>query len=273
MQYNREEFYIRMGGNLRILVTNDDGIFAPGLNQLVKHLSSFAEVLVAAPDRERSATGHAITMHEPLRAVERDVPGATKSYAVSGTPADCVKLAIESLFPGEVDLVVSGINRGANLGTDVLYSGTVSGALEAVMLDVPAVAFSLCHYGQACYEQPAKLASYLVSTVWNQPWPADTLLNINIPGPECDYPKGVKVTVLGRRRYQNAVQRREDPWGGTYYWLAGDIDDSDNAEPTDVWAVQQGYVSITPIHFDLTDYKLLKTIETWQLSLPGKEPK
>lgn len=261
-----------MGGNLRILVTNDDGIFAPGLNQLVQNLSSFADVLVAAPDRERSATGHAITVHQPLRAVEREVVGATKSYAVSGTPADCVKLAIESLFPGEVDLVVSGINRGANLGTDVLYSGTVSAALEGVMLDVPAIAVSLAQFRQPCFELPGKLAAHLVNALWKQPWPADTLININFPGPEYDYPKGVKVTVLGRRRYQNAVQRREDPWGGTYYWLAGETDDRENVEPTDVWAVQQGYVSITPIHFDLTDYKLLKTIENWRLGLPGKDP-
>lgn len=254
---------------LRVLMTNDDGIDAPGLRSLTERLATVAEVLVAAPDRERSATGHAITMHQPLRARECMVPGAQAAYAISGTPADCVKLAVDSLFPQQFDLVVSGINRGANLGTDVLYSGTVSAALEAVMLGLPAAAFSLAEFLHPEFTACADLASGLVVDIWRRGWPADTLLNINFPN-LCQ-PRGVKVTTLGRQRYVNAVRQRQDPWGGTYYWLAGELVAGENLEPTDVWAVTNGYVSLTPVHFDLTDYRLIKTIEQWQLRLPQEE--
>lgn len=251
---------------LRVLLTNDDGIDAEGLRVLATELAKVCVVLVAAPDRERSATGHAITMHQPLRARPLIMPGADRAYAVSGTPADCVKLAVDSLYPGEFDLVVSGINRGANLGTDVLYSGTVSAALEGVILGLPAVAFSLAEFVQPDFRSSAKIAASLVSDISRKGWLADTLLNINFPN--LSQPKGLKVTTLGRQRYVNAVQQRQDPWGGTYYWLCGERSSCENLEPTDVWAVEQGFVSLTPVHFDLTDYRLLKTIEQWKLDLP-----
>ena len=256
-----------LNNELRILLTNDDGIDAPGLRILAVELSKVAVVMVAAPDRERSATGHAITMYQPLRARPTEVPGVGSAYAVSGTPADCVKLAVDSLFSGQFDLVVSGINRGANLGTDVLYSGTVSAALEGVILGLPAVAFSLAEFANPNFEACAKLAAGLVIDIWHRGWPFDTLLNINFPS--ITQPKGLRVTTLGQQRYVNAVQERQDPWGGKYYWLAGELVASENREPTDVWAVTEGYVSLTPVHFDLTDYRLLKTIEQWQLQLPS----
>ncbi len=256
-----------MQKQLRILLTNDDGIEASGLRTLAGELGRDHIVLVAAPDRERSATGHAITMHQPLRARPMTVPGATQAYAVSGTPADCVKLAVDSLYPGQFDLVLSGINRGANLGTDVLYSGTVSAALEGVILGLPAVAFSLAEFADPDFCSCARIAACLVRDIGQKGWPADTLLNVNFPNIE--RPKGLKVTTLGQQRYVNAVQQRQDPWGGTYYWLAGELSSYENLEPTDVWAVEHGYVSLTPVHFDLTDYRLLKTIEEWQLELPA----
>lgn len=256
-----------MQKQLRILLTNDDGIEAPGLRMLAAELGQENIVLVAAPDRERSATGHAITMHQPLRARPMEVPGAKQAYAISGTPADCVKLAVDSLYPGQFDLVVSGINRGANLGTDVLYSGTVSAALEGVILGLPAVAFSLAEYVAPEFCACSRIASNLVLEICRKGWPTDTLLNINFPN--LAEPKGLKVTTLGQQRYVNAVQQRQDPWGGTYYWLAGELSSYENLEPTDVWAVDHGYVSLTPVHFDLTDYRLLKTIEDWKLELPA----
>lgn len=254
--------------NLRILVTNDDGIMAPGLRCLVAELSQIASVLVAAPDQERSATGHAITMFQPLRAKATDVPFAEAAYAISGTPADCVKLAVDTLFPEQIDLIVSGINRGANLGTDVLYSGTVSAALEGVMLGLPAIAFSLAEVENPVFEPVARLAKDLVQTMWQKTWPADTLLNINVPRTEAEL-RGIRVTTLGHLRYNNPIMTRQDPRGGTYYWLAGQAPEDNNVEPSDVWAVNNGYVSLTPIHFDLTDYRLLDTIAAWDLQLPN----
>lgn len=253
---------------LRILVTNDDGIQAPGLQSLVRELSQIATVLVAAPDQERSATGHAITMYQPLRAKAAEVPGAETAYAISGTPADCVKLAVDTLYPEQIDLVVSGINRGANLATDVLYSGTVSAALEAVMLGLPAIALSLAEHVNPIFEPVASIARDLIPVMWKKTWPADTLLNINVPSLQPAELRGLRVTTLGHLRYHNPILKRQDPWGGIYYWLAGQAPEDNNQEPTDVWAIKNGYVSLTPIQFDLTDYRLLDTIADWNLQLP-----
>ncbi len=253
---------------LRILVTNDDGVLAPGLHCLVCELAKVGKVFVAAPDQERSATGHAITMFQPLRAKPAVVPGAEAAYAISGTPADCVKLAIDGLFRREIDLIVSGINRGANLGTDVLYSGTVSAALEGVMLGLPAIALSLAEFINPDFELVAKLSRHLIQALRERSWPADTLLNVNFPPLKLTEVRGIKVTTLGRLHYDNPILERKDPWGGTYYWLAGQIPEDNNGEHTDVWAVKNGYVSVTPIHFDLTNYRLLDTIKAWDLQLP-----
>lgn len=237
---------------MRILISNDDGINAPGITQLRKVLAEQNEIYVVAPDRERSATGHKITMHRPLRVQEQIYPETNAmGWAVDGTPSDCVKLGLEALLPTLPDLVVSGINRGPNLGTDVLYSGTVSAALEGLINDVPAIAISLASYEFNDFTHAEVFIKTLLHQC-GQDLPKATLLNINIPpGNPC----GVKVTRLGNRRYKNVFYRRTDPRGGTYFWMAGEPFDVDGSDPdTDVWAVNEGFISITPLHHDLTDH-------------------
>ncbi|BAF59578.1 MAG: 5'/3'-nucleotidase SurE [Pelotomaculum sp.] len=244
---------------MRILISNDDGIQAEGINALRACLQEQNEIYIVAPDRERSATGHKITMHRPLRVKEWHYPEAkTVGWAVDGTPADCVKLGLEALLPAPPDLVISGINLGPNLGTDVLYSGTVSAAIEGIINGIPAIAVSLASYDYRDFSFSGKLIKELVSAFGNR-LPDKTLLNINVPpGKPC----GIKVTRLGNRRYINIFDKRTDPRGRVYYWMAGEPFDLDEDDPdTDVWAVKEGYVSITPVHFDLTDYKIMERLK------------
>lgn len=248
---------------MHILVTNDDGITAPGIRALAKALQPLGRVTVVAPDRERSATGHAITVHQPLR-VRRyaDFP-ADEAYSVDGTPADCVKIAVEALTLDSFDLVVSGINRGPNLGTDVLYSGTVSAAIEGAILGLPAIAVSLADHRDSGFEEAAEFAAKLARTWRFTELPPDTLLNVNWPQSTA---KDVRVTTLGRRRYSNTFERRQDPWGRDYFWMGGEVI-IDETPDTDVWAISNGYASVTPIHFDLTNYKLIQQVREWNITL------
>lgn len=258
---------------MRILVTNDDGIYAEGIKHLREALGELGEVIVVAPDRERSATGHSITMDRPLRAKEVVFKDGFKSYAVDGTPADCVKLAFDALLQPRPDIVVSGINHGPNMGTDVLYSGTVSAAIEGMIYGVPAIAVSTASYENPNYRGAALMAQRLVREVMDhQGLPPATLLNVNVPDVDLTELKGVAITRLGSRRYENIFDKRTDPRGRTYYWLAGEIVEDDSEPDTDVAAIRRNEVSVTPIHFDLTDYKLLEQIRGWQLNLckPGK---
>ncbi len=250
---------------MRVLLTNDDGIFAEGLQVMARQFEKIATTYVMAPDHEQSATGHAITMHRPLRA-ERvkflhspDLP----AWAVNGTPADCVKLAVEAVLPEKVDLVVSGINRGANLGTDVLYSGTVSAAIEGAILGLPAIAISLTEDKEPRFEYAAEFVCRLATALVGKGMPAGTLLNVNVPGGTREQIKGVAVTRLGVRQYRNAFARRTDPRGRTYYWLAGELVDADEDDDTDAAAIKNCKVSVTPIHFDLTSHDTLETLKTW----------
>jgi 5'-nucleotidase len=248
---------------MHILVSNDDGITAPGIRALTRALTEVAKVTVVAPDRERSATGHAITVHHPLRVRPvKDFYGAD-AFSVDGTPADCVKIALEALPIERPDLVIAGVNRGANLGTDVLYSGTVSAAIEGAILGFPAIAVSLADYREDGYEAAANFAAYLASTWHRQNLPPDTLLNVNWPK---GTPKDIKITSLGKRRYMNTFEKRHDPWGREYFWMSGEVV-ADPDEKSDVWAVKNGYVSLTPIHFDLTNYPLLSHVRDWNLKL------
>jgi len=249
---------------MHILVTNDDGIYAPGIRALASALRTIGTVSVVAPDRERSATGHAITVHRPLRARHLTLDFADLAYAVDGTPADCVKLALEAQLITKPDIVVSGINRGANLGTDVLYSGTVSAAIEAAMLGLPAIAISLADVRNTDYEPAAEFASYLARTWQSRNLPPDTLLNVNWPK---NTPSQVVVTNLGRRRYSNSFDKRQDPLGRDYFWMCINVVE-DLTPHTDVWAIAQGHVSVSPIHFDLTNYQLVAEVGNWQLTLP-----
>jgi 5'-nucleotidase len=252
-----------------ILLTNDDGINAPGIGAIRAELERIGghEIWAVAPDRERSASGHAITMYRPLFPLKAEIEGATSQcYSVTGTPADSAKLAIEALLPRRPDLVISGINRGANLGTDVFYSGTVAAALEGPILGIPAIASSLDSWTQKDYSTAARFTAQLALKVLAEGLPEGTLLNVNIPDRPREQLLGVRTTRLGRRLYRDQWDRRTDPRGKTYYWLAGELMDLDNGPDTDVTAVADGYISVTPIHLDLTRYDQMKRLESWELT-------
>lgn len=250
---------------MKILLTNDDGIFAPGLKALGDIFTNSAEVYVIAPEGERSAIGHGITVHSPLRVevINDWLPGFNRAWSVSGTPADCVKLAVEELLQELPDLLISGINRGANLGTDVLYSGTVSAAIEGMIYEIPSIAVSMVDTKTMDYHTSAKLVQNLVNHLHTRRFPQHTLLNMNIPDIQPNELQGIRVTKLGHRRYCNMFDRRVDPRGRTYYWMAGECEDLNAGPETDILAVSQKFISITPIHFDLTNYGFMGQVSQW----------
>lgn len=223
------------------------------------------EVVVFAPDRERSAIGHAITMHHPLRVEEvHSFPVSGVSvYVVDGTPSDCVKLGAEAILPEPPDLVVSGVNLGPNLGTDVIYSGTVSGALEGVICGIPAIAVSLATYSEPEFTVAARMGAQAASLVLEHGLPPETLLNINVPGLPLAEIVGVKVTHLGTRRYRNAFDRRTDPRGKVYYWMAGEVEDLDEDPEADTAAIRNNLISITPLRYSLTHSGFLLELAGW----------
>lgn len=237
---------------MRVLVTNDDGVHAAGLRALVQSLSAVAEVVVVAPERPQSATGHAITLHKPLRMVPATIEGAALAFASNGTPADCVILGTASDLP-KPDLVISGINAGANMGEEVLYSGTVSAAMEGALQGLPSVAFSVTADTDVIYEGAARFAALLVPALHAQaPLPPDTFLNVNVPNADPGKLCPAQLTRLGRRKYTNVLSKRSDPRGQPYYWFSGSPVESESSEGTDLAAVAAGRISVTPIHFDLT---------------------
>ncbi|HUW63438.1 MAG TPA: 5'/3'-nucleotidase SurE [Spirochaetia bacterium] len=243
---------------MRVLVANDDGIEAAGIVTLRRALEEMGwEVYVAAPDRERSAAGHGITVHRPLRVREYVWGEKSRGWAVDGTPADCVKLALEAFLPQPPDLVISGINLGPNLGTDVLYSGTVSAAFEGMINGITAMAVSLATYRDPDFQPAAAFMREFLPRVQEMSLPACTMLNINVPPGQ---PQGIKMTRLGQRRYVNVFHRRTDPRGRDYYWMAGEVEETDNGPGTDMAAVNNHFVSITPLQCDLTDYHLLDAL-------------
>lgn len=251
---------------MNILITNDDGIHAHGLIALKSVLSVVGEVFVVAPDRPRSACGHSITLHKPLRADKVRLADGDVGYSSSGTPSDCVSLALLGLVPEKIDLVVSGINHGPNLGWDLTYSGTVSAAMEAAIAGVQSFAISVASYTRDLdYSPAAHLAAELARLLQTRTLPEGTLLNVNVPALPVSQIRGIQVTRQGRRRYAVNLDERSDPGGRPYYWFAGNepIDHLD--EGTDVKAVSDGYVSITPVHLDLTDYSALDTVRTWEM--------
>ncbi len=250
-----------------ILISNDDGIFAPGITALRESLENMGQVYVVAPDRPRSATGLGITIHKPLRADQVTFPDSSVvAYAVNGTPSDCVKLAIQALLPAKPDIVVSGINLGPNLGTDVLYSGTVSAALEGVINDVPSIAVSLSSWECTDFDYAAQFTKRLMKVVLEKGLPEETLLNVNIPVTKCGQkPPGVKVTRLGKRRYENIFEKRTDPRGKTYYWMGGEVFDIQEDPDTDIAVTKKGEISITPLLFDVTDHRVIRLVSDWNL--------
>lgn len=242
-----------------ILVTNDDGVHSPGLASLASALSDLGQVVIVAPDRERSAIGHALTLHSPLRA-ELIKP---EIYAVDGTPTDCVNLGIHGLFNARPDLVVSGINRGANMGEDVTYSGTVSAAMEATLMGVPAFAISLDMLigKQSDYAPAAYFAKDLAATIIRHGLPNDTFLNVNVPA---GTPGGVKITCQGKRRYDDMIVEKVDPRGRKYYWIGSGQCQFEKIPGSDFLALAEGFISVTPLHLDLTNYRSFESLRQWQ---------
>ncbi|HOB86802.1 MAG TPA: 5'/3'-nucleotidase SurE [Bacillota bacterium] len=248
-----------------LLVTNDDGIHAEGIQILCQVLFQNREyrLTIVAPDHERSAVGHAITMHRPLMVEKQRFlhNPELQGWAVNGTPSDCVKLAIEALLPRPPRMVIAGINRGSNLGNDVIYSGTVSAAVEGIILGVPAIAVSLTEGCTEDFFYAAEVVKQLLPQFLDYSFPPHTLLNINIPPRSKGEPRGVRVTRLGRRRYRNTFEERVDPRGRRYYWLAGELEDEKEHEESDVRAIQEHHISITPVKYDLTSYELIPELE------------
>ena len=242
------------------LVTNDDGIHSPGLNALVQALRSFAECVVIAPDRDNSAVSHSLTMNRPLR-VNRLKDGF---YTLDGTPTDCVAIGLKKIIKHKPDLLVSGINPGPNLGDDISYSGTVSAAVEGTMYGVPSLAVSLAGEAPYDFSRAARLAAKLAKLILKHGLPRDTLLNANVPGNESI--EGIKVTRQGRRLWDNAIQETQDPWGRKHYWIGGGTPSPAQGEDTDVHAVNNGYISVTPIHLDLTNHQGIDHLKNeWNL--------
>lgn len=251
---------------MKILLTNDDGIYAKGIEVLHKHLSKDNEVIVVAPETEQSAVGHAITLTDPLlvKSVKRN--GIFFGYAVKGTPADCVKLAINELVEQQPDLVVSGINLGANVGINVIYSGTVSAATEGAILGVPSIAISINTFTDPNFEPAARFARLLAKQVNTYGLPPHTSLNVNVPAiPEKEI-KGVRVTRQGVTRFVESFDRRVDPRENVYYWQCGSTPPLQEDDDTDACALARNYISITPIHHDLTNYDFLRSLRSWSFT-------
>lgn len=251
-----------------ILVCNDDGIYAPGIRVLYEVVRDLGKVTVVAPAAEQSAVGHAITIADPikLRSITRN--GGFQGYAVGGTPADCVKLAVSELLPTRPDLVVSGINLGPNVGISVIYSGTVSGATEGAILGIPSIAISLATFQNPFWETAGRIARQMVRYVLEHGLPTDTLLNVNVPNLPMDQIHGFRVTRMGRSRFAEVFHRRANPRGDAYYWLDGDLEMLGEYNGTDVQAIAEDYVSLTPIWFDLTRMEALDDLRRWELPWP-----
>ena len=278
---------------MNVLVSNDDGVFALGIRTLANALAAAGHtVTVVCPDRERSATGHGLTLHRPLRVdqVDNVFDEGVTAWACSGTPSDCVKLALDAILPEAPDFVVSGINHGANLGTDVLYSGTVSAAMEGVLEGIPAIAISLTSFSAKNFVPAAQFASRLVAQLQQKPLNLPILLNVNVPPVAQAEIKGTVIARQGIRRYFDQFEKRVDPRGKTYYWLAGEVMEEGETElsvshsgegesaaidreiatintkfMTDVRAIKDNYITITPLQYNLTAYTTLDFMNKWKM--------
>jgi 5'-nucleotidase len=250
-----------------VLVTNDDGIDAHPLFPLKKALDQVAETIVFAPDHNWSAAGHPKTMHKPLRADPVTLPDGSRGFSSSGAPSDCVALAFRGVIEREPEFVVSGINLGPNLGYDIFYSGTVAAAVEGVINGMPAIALSSDSFEPVDYTGPASFAAQLVKRVTQRGLPADMFLNVNFPGVPWEEVKGVIITRLGRRVYRDELVHRTDPRGRSYYWIGGRPPGGVLDRGTDIWAIANGYVSITPVYLDMTAYHFREDLRRWDIQL------
>jgi len=252
---------------MKILISNDDGIAANGIRALVEALSVDNDVYVVAPDRERSAAGHSLTLHTPLRVDEVEpIHGAKRAWITTGTPGDCVKIGITAILAGEEqpDLVISGINHGPNLGSDILYSGTVSCALEGALLNVPALAVSLSSNSTEyeAFKPTATFVASLLPQLNNFKFPPKVILNINFPGVSLDDIAGIAITELGSKMFTDQYEKRVDPRGKTYYWMAGEITSAPADAMTDIAAVRNNRISITPVTFEMTKKSLMNDLNS-----------
>lgn len=245
-----------------ILVTNDDGIQSPGIKALAKALQSVGEVFVIAPDRERSAVGHSLTLNHPLRIEKID----SHTYAADGTPTDCVMMGVLGFLKTKPHLIASGINRGPNLGDDITYSGTVSAAIEGTLLGVPSFAISLAGRNLTNFKPAGEFAKQVAKQILKHGLPKDILLNVNIPPVPAKHIKGVQVVSQGKRIYRDVLIEKKDPRGRSYYWIGGEEPAFKNDPQTDFRAILENYISVTPLHLDLTHTKSLNTLKKWNLS-------
>ena len=250
-----------------ILITNDDGIYAAGIFALQQALSDFADVTVVAPLAEKSAVGHAITLSDPLRVEQVERENGFRGYAVNGTPADCVKLGIRCLCDQPPGLVLSGINQGTNTATNIIYSGTVSAAAEGIIMGVPSIAVSLASFTKREFSYAARVATKFARLTLQNGLPEGTLLNINVPAIPEDEIKGIRFTRQGKARYEENFDKREDPNKRTYYWLTGKKMNLDTGVDIDDSALNENYISVTPIQYELTNHAFLEELHKWNIQL------
>lgn len=239
-----------------ILITNDDGIFSPGLEALREALTKIGDVIVIAPDRERSATSHSLTITKPLKVTKIDF----NKYTIDGTPTDCVAIGIKKILDKIPDLVVSGINLGGNLGDDINYSGTVAAAKEGTLLGAPSFAISVVALSGHRFEAAMEIAPKIALEILRNGLPINTLLNVNIPLIAPDQIRGIKYTKQGKRTYDNSIKEINDPWGKPYFWIGGGTPSWDGGDDSDYYAISNNYISITPLKLDMTDYEYLKKL-------------
>ncbi|MDZ4666673.1 MAG: 5'/3'-nucleotidase SurE [bacterium] len=249
-----------------ILITNDDGITAPGIRALVEAVKDLGEVIVVAPDSPQSAMGHAVTISKPLRLEKTKTYGEIHSYQCSGTPADCVKLAVDKVMHRKPDLLLSGINHGSNSSINILYSGTMSAAMEGAIEGIPSAGFSLCDFSyDADFTLASKIARSVAKNILQNGLPLGNLLNVNIPKIDNDSFKGTKVCRQAIAKWEEEFDERQDPNGKKYYWLTGKFVNYDKGDDTDEWALANGYASIVPVQFDLTAHNSIGLINQWNI--------
>lgn len=250
---------------MKILVCNDDGIDSLGIYTLAEALKEIGEVTVVAPLKEQSAIGHAITMQVPLRVIKYHKNGEFFGHAVDGTPADCVKMGIKNIMQTPPDIVISGINHGSNTAINIIYSGTVSAAREAAIMDIPSIAISVTSHTTTNFNFAAKVAKMLAKEIAGKDLPLGTLLNINVPDVPEEEIAGILLTRQGKSKWDDMYEQRKDPYGREYFWLTGILKEVDTEIETDQAAIKKNYVSVTPIHFDLTDYKTFDMMKEWKI--------
>jgi 5'-nucleotidase len=250
-----------------ILVTNDDGITAPGINALIEVMKTLGDVIVVAPDKPQSGMGHAITINSTLRIQKLNIHGVLDEYSCTGTPVDCVKIAVNKILHRKPDLCVSGINHGSNMSINVIYSGTMSAAVEGAIESIPSIGFSLCDDSiDADFTASKKVVEVIALNVLKNGLPKDVCLNVNIPKSKHAELKGIKICRQARANWIEELDERKDPAGKTYFWLTGKFENYDTGqEDTDVWALENNYVSVVPVQFDMTAHTAIQELNNWKL--------